>query len=199
MAAVPAGGWRGQLLFAWTTKPNGHYHTSHKHEAFSALVIEPQGRFASRFSPKLLKQTFQRRVRILTSQTSWPDMTSQAKSPPPPNTTLPLSHYIVNVRLLQWSKTFHLANESPPTPTILCLPLGLLTPRWPHQLHEKQLIKALTAAATFSWSLHSLTCSSVESGVSPPFFTRRFYCFKPTAIRKQHVAGFPDLKTHWAW
>lgn len=109
MAAVLAEGWRGQWLFAWTTKPNGHYHTSHKHEAFSALVIEPQGKFASRLWPKVSKQTFQHKVRILTSKTCRPDMTSQVKSP---TTTLPRSHYIVNVRLIQWSKTFHLANES---------------------------------------------------------------------------------------
>lgn len=108
MAALPAGGWRGQWLFAWITKPNGYYHTSHKHEVFSALVIEPQGKFASGFSPKVLKQTFEHKVRILTSETSWPDMTSQAKFP----TTLPFFHYIVNVRLIQWSKTFHFANES---------------------------------------------------------------------------------------
>ncbi len=40
-------------------------------------------------------------------------MTTPAKSPTTTTTTtLPLSHYIVNVRLIQWSKTFHLANES---------------------------------------------------------------------------------------
>lgn len=58
-----------------------------------------------------------------------------------------------------------------PLQTILCLLLGLLTPRWPHQLHEKQLIKALTAVVPFSRSFHSLTYNCVESGVSPLFFS----------------------------
>lgn len=136
--------------------------TSHKHKAFSALVIEPLVKFASRFSPKVLQQTFQCRVRILTSETSWPDMASQAKFP----TALPLSHYIVNVRLIQWSKTFHLANESATANHTVPSPRSAyptLTPSAP----QKQLIKALTAVAPFSQSLHSLKYSSMEGGVSP--------------------------------
>lgn len=45
-------------------------HTNTRAFFFPALVIEPQGKFASKFSPKLWKQTFQCKVRILTSETS---------------------------------------------------------------------------------------------------------------------------------
>lgn len=129
----------------------------------SALATEPQGKFTSGFPPKVLKQTFLHKVRILTSETSWPDITSWVKFP----TSLPLSHYIVNVRLVHNGQKHFTLQMKVPFPTILCLHLGLLTPRWPHQLHEKQLVKALTAVVPSSQSFHSLTRGSAESGVSP--------------------------------
>lgn len=138
---------------------------------FLALVIEPQRKkFASTKGSN--EKTSQRWVRILTSQTSWPHKTNRNPSPPPqpptPYLYPPLPrHYIVNERLIHNAQKHFTLQMKVPFPATLCAPVGVLTPRWPHQLREKQLIKALTAVIPFPQSSHSLTFSTVETDVPP--------------------------------
>lgn len=69
--------------------------TLNTNKVFSALVIEPQRKFASRISPNVLKQTLQHSENFnKQNQLTRHDRLSETPPPAPP--LLPLPHYIAN-------------------------------------------------------------------------------------------------------
>lgn len=98
---------------------------------FSALVIEPQGNFHQGFFTKGFEtnlpgqsENFNKR-----NQLTRHNNLSEPPNPSSPLPTLPRSHYIVNLRLIHNGQKHFTLQMKVPFPTILCLPLGLLTPR----------------------------------------------------------------------